>query len=54
LSRCSTTAAPWFVIPSNKKWFRNLVVSQIIVETLERMNPKFPKPPFDISKLKVK
>jgi len=54
LGRCSTSAAPWFVIPSNKKWFRNLAVSQIIVETLERMNPKFPKPTFDISKLKVK
>ena len=34
LSRCSTDAAPWFVIPSNKKWFRNLAVSQI-TETLE-------------------
>jgi PPK2 family polyphosphate:nucleotide phosphotransferase len=54
LSRCSTSTAPWFVIPSNKKWFRNLAVSQIIVETLEQMNPKFPKAAFDISKLKVK
>jgi len=54
LSRCSTSAAPWFVIPSNKKWFRNLAVSQIIVETLEQMNPKFPKAAFDISKLKVR
>ena len=54
LSRCSTSSNPWFVIPSNKKWFRNLAVSQIIVETLERMNPKFPKAAFDISKLKVK
>ena len=54
LNRCSTSTAPWFVIPSNKKWFRNLAVSQIIVETLERMNPKFPKAAFDISKLKVK
>ena len=54
LSRCSSSAAPWFVIPSNKKWFRNLAVSQIIVETLERMNPKFPKPAFDLSKIKVK
>jgi len=42
------------VIPSNKKWFRNLAVSQIIVETLEQMNPKFPKAAFDVSKLKVK
>jgi PPK2 family polyphosphate:nucleotide phosphotransferase len=54
LSQCSTSVAPWFVIPSNKKWFRNLTVSQIIVETLEQMNPKFPEAAFDISKLKVK
>ncbi len=54
LNRCSSSMAPWFIIPSNKKWFRNLAVSQIIVETLERMNPKFPKPSFDLSKIKVK
>ena len=54
LNRCNSSTAPWFVIPSNKKWFRNLAVSQIIVETLERMNPKFPKPAFDLSKIKVK
>lgn len=54
LSRCSTSVAPWFVIPANKKWFRNLAVSQIIVETLERMDPKFPKPAIDLSKIKVK
>ncbi len=53
LSRCSTRHAPWFVIPANHKWFRNLAVSSIIVETLERMHPKFPKPSIDISKLKV-
>ena len=44
LSRCSPAAAPWFVIPANKKWFRNLAVSQIIVATLEAMNPQFPPP----------
>ena len=54
LSRCSTAAAPWFIIPANKKWFRNLAVSQIIVEALERMDPKFPKPSVDLSKIKVK
>jgi PPK2 family polyphosphate:nucleotide phosphotransferase len=54
LKKCSTPTAPWFVIPSNKKWFRNLAVSQIIVETLEQMNPKFPKAAFDVSRLKVK
>jgi len=54
LNRCNSSTAPWFIIPSNKKWFRNLAVSQIIVETLERMNPKFPKPSFDLSGIKVK
>jgi len=54
LSRCSSSTSPWYIIPSNKKWFRNLAVSQIIVETLERMDPKFPKPVVDLSKIKGK
>ena len=52
LTKCSTDAAPWFIIPSNKKWFRNLAVSHIIAETLEDMNPKFPAPTVDVSKIK--
>ncbi|MGH9744807.1 MAG: polyphosphate kinase 2 family protein [Candidatus Acidiferrales bacterium] len=54
LCRCSTQEAPWFVIPSNKKWFRNLAVSHIIAETLEGMNMKFPPPTVDVKKLKWK
>lgn len=54
LSRCTTDWAPWFVIPSDRKWFRNLAVSRIIVETLEGLDMKFPKPSFDVSKLVVK
>jgi polyphosphate kinase 2 (PPK2 family) len=52
LTRCSTKAAPWFLIPANKKWFRNLAVSHIIVETLEEMKLKFPPPTIDLKKLK--
>jgi PPK2 family polyphosphate:nucleotide phosphotransferase len=52
LTRCSTKRAPWFVIPANKKWFRNLAVSHIIVETLEEMRLKFPPPAIDVKKLK--
>ncbi len=52
LAKCSTKDAPWFVIPANKKWFRNLAVSHIIAEALEDMNPKFPPPTVDVSKLK--
>ena len=47
LSRCSTREAPWFIIPADKKWFRNLAVSEIIVDALEEMDMKFPEPPFD-------
>jgi len=54
LGRCSTAHAPWFVIPANHKWFRNLAVSQIVVETLESMKMEFPKPTVDIRVIKEK
>ncbi len=54
LSKCSTTHAPWFIIPANKKWFRNLAVSQILVEALEKLDMAFPEPEFDVSKIEVK
>jgi polyphosphate kinase 2 (PPK2 family) len=44
LSRCSTPWAPWYVIPANRKWYRNLAVSQIITETLEKLDMRFPPP----------
>lgn len=52
LNLCSTKHAPWFIIPANKKWFRNLAVSQIIVETLKDMNIKFPLLSHNLSKFK--
>ena len=52
LRKCSTEAAPWYLIPANHKWFRNLAVSQILCETLESMDLKFPKPTADLSSLK--
>ncbi len=54
LEKCSTGRAPWYVIPANKKWFRNLAVSHIIPETLEDINMKFPAPTVDVKKLKWK
>ena len=54
LARCSTAHAPWFVIPANHKWFRNLVVSQIVVETLESLKMEFPEPTVDIREVKEK
>ena len=51
LERCSTEYAPWFVIPSNHKWFRNLAVSSIIADALETMNIQMPKPTVDIERI---
>jgi PPK2 family polyphosphate:nucleotide phosphotransferase len=45
LARTSTAEAPWYVVPANRKWYRNLVVAQILVETLERMDLRYPDPP---------
>lgn len=42
LSKTSTQEAPWYVIPSNHKWFRSLAISQIIVNTMEDMGLKLP------------
>jgi PPK2 family polyphosphate:nucleotide phosphotransferase len=42
INACSTPYAPWYVIPSNKKWYRNLVVARTIADTLEAMGPRYP------------
>ena len=52
LSRCSTKRAPWYVIPANKKWFRNLAVSQIIVDRMKALKMEYPPPKVDLSKLR--
>jgi PPK2 family polyphosphate:nucleotide phosphotransferase len=54
INRCSTEWAPWYIIPADRKWFRNLAVSRIMCETLAAMKMKFPKPTFDASKLKFR
>jgi len=43
LPETSTDHAPWYIIPGDKKWARNYIISHIIAATLERMNPKFPE-----------
>jgi PPK2 family polyphosphate:nucleotide phosphotransferase len=51
LTKCNNDFAPWYVIPANRKWFRNLAVAQILVETLEGMKLQYPKPAADLSKI---
>lgn len=52
LSRCSTQHAPWYVIPADHKWFRDVAVSQIMVEYLERLKMRYPEPAVDIDKIR--
>lgn len=42
LERCTTAVAPWHIVPSDRRWYRNLVVSNLLRETLERLNPRYP------------
>ncbi len=44
LSKTSTEHAPWFIVPANRKWYRDLVVSSVLVDALESLNMKFPEP----------
>jgi PPK2 family polyphosphate:nucleotide phosphotransferase len=52
LTRSSTIHAPWFVIPSDHKWFRNLAIARIVVEHLEAMDMKLPKPSVDLGHIR--
>jgi PPK2 family polyphosphate:nucleotide phosphotransferase len=52
LSRCSTEHAPWFVIPSDHKWFRNLAVSAIIADSLQAMHLKTPAASVDLDAIR--
>ena len=42
LTLCNTSHAPWHIVPSDRKWNRNLTVSEILRQTLEEMDPQFP------------
>ena len=54
LGKCSSEHAPWFIIPSNHKWFRNLAISRIVAEVLESLKMKFPEPTVDIEEIRQK
>lgn len=48
LNKTSTSYAPWYVVPANKKWYRNLVIAQVVRDTLEGFKMGYPKPPENI------
>ena len=52
LERCSTTIAPWYVVPADHKWYRDWAVASLLVETLAAMDPRFPEPDYDVEEMR--
>ncbi len=48
LARTSTDVAPWYVVPADRKWYRDWVVASILVGALKDLKMEYPKPPFDV------
>jgi PPK2 family polyphosphate:nucleotide phosphotransferase len=53
LSKCSTEHAPWYIVPANKKWYRNLVVARTIADTLGAMDPQYPPAEEGLEKITI-
>lgn len=53
-SRTSTESAPWYVVPADRKWYRNLVVAQIIIDTMKSLDMKYPPVDFDPDSIVIK
>jgi PPK2 family polyphosphate:nucleotide phosphotransferase len=53
LNRCSTHHAPWHVVPADRNWVRNLAIAQTVRRTLEKMDPRYPKPAWSPADVKI-
>ncbi|QNN23111.1 polyphosphate kinase 2 family protein [Planctomycetales bacterium ZRK34] len=53
IERCSTKQAPWYVIPAERRWYRNLIVTKVLVDLLEGLDMKYPAPSFDASQITI-
>ncbi|MEW5987072.1 MAG: polyphosphate kinase 2 family protein [Chloroflexota bacterium] len=51
LTRCTTAWAPWYVIPADQKWYRNLAVARVLVNTFHHLNPQYPPPKDDLTNI---
>ncbi len=52
LNRCNTETAPWFVVPANRKWYRNWAITTLLLEHLRAMDLEWPTPSFDVAEQK--
>lgn len=53
LNKTSTKWAPWYIVPANRKWYRNLVVASIMVDALKRLDMSYPQPEDDLSQVDI-
>jgi PPK2 family polyphosphate:nucleotide phosphotransferase len=51
IARCSTPEAPWYVVPADRKWYRNWAVARLLVETLDGLGLRYPEPLLDVERL---
>jgi PPK2 family polyphosphate:nucleotide phosphotransferase len=53
LSKTSTEDAPWYIVPSDRKWYRNLVISETLIEKLEALDMRYPEPAQGLDKITI-
>ena len=53
IEKTSTSYAPWHVIPADKKWYRNLCVAKLMIDTLKGLKLEFPEPDWDPGSIKI-
>ena len=53
LNRCNPAYAPWHIVPADRKWYRDHVIARTVVNALEKLNLKWPKPHADLAKIKI-
>jgi PPK2 family polyphosphate:nucleotide phosphotransferase len=54
LERCNIAAAPWFVIPSDRKWYRNWAIAELLLETLRGLDLDWPAPDYDVAEQRAR
>ena len=54
LAHCSTRHSPWYAVPADHKWYRDLAVSEIVADTLEEMRPEMPRVKLDVKRLRAR
>ena len=53
IERCLTDAAPWYVVPAERRWFRDFVVIQTVVDRLESLRMSYPEPDYDLGRIEI-